>query len=696
LTKISLHKTYQKKLKEQQMLMMNENPLLWEARVGKWKAIPFDKLKNEHFMPTIEWGLKKAKEAVKAIKENNDKPTFENTILALENSSEMLEEATNIFYNLMNCESDDEFKKLAQEIGPMLSQFHNELYTDEILFEKVKNVYQNPKDLNQEEARLLETNYKSFARNGALLNDSAKKRMQEIDMELSQLSPTFSHNVLSSTNAFSLHITDKEELEGLPESALQAAAHLAQQKGYKEGWLFNLQFPSIQPILTYAKNRELRKKISIAYGSRAFRDKFDNQEILKKIAQLRYERAQILGYNTVADYVLEERMAKSPQTVTDFIENLYDVAMPFAKKELEEIKQIAQEDGIDELQSYDFGYYTNLYKKAKFNFDEEELKPYFQMENVIAGVFAIAEKLYDLHFQELKDIPVYHKDVTVYEVTDKSGNDVGLLYIDLFPRDTKRGGAWMTTYLSQGFHHGKILRPHVSIVASLTPSTDKMPSLLRLDEVKTIFHEFGHALHALLSDCAFTSLASPNVYWDFVELPSQIMENWAQEKEGLDVFAKHYQTHEPIPADMVEKIKKIQNFQTGFQTIRQLSYCLLDMAWHAVNPNEIKDAAEYEAKVLKKTRMFPENPHTNLSTAFSHIFAGGYAAGYYSYKWAEVLEADAFELFLQKGIFDKETANSFKNNILAKGNTEHPMNLFVKFRGHEPDPDALLRKAGLK
>lgn len=675
---------------------ISDNPLVWEARIGKWKAIPFDKLSKDHFMPAITESLQRAKISIEAIKNRKDIPTFENTIHALEQSGEMLEEITTIFYNLMNCESDDDFKALAQQIGPMLSQYQNEIMTDETLFQKVQTVQRKQDKLTKEETRLVEKTYKSFVRNGALLSAEAKEKLQEIDKQLSQLTPLFGQNVLNATNAFSLHITNEHELEGIPQSAKQAAAHLARQKGYKEGWLFNLQYPSVQPVLSYAQNRELRKTISIAYGSRAYQDKFDNQEIVKKIAQLRFERAQILGYATVADYTLEERMAKSPKTVTEFIDTLYEVAMPFARKELDEIKAMAGLDGIEELQSYDFAYYSNIYKKEKLDFDEEEIRPYFQMENVIEGLFTIAGKLYKLYFQELKNLPVYHKDVKVYEVKDEKGKYVGLLYIDLFPRDTKRGGAWMTTFLTQGLHHDEIYRPHVSIVANVTPSDGHTPSLLRLDEVTTLFHEFGHALHALLSDCTYTTLASPNVYWDFVELPSQIMENWAQEKEGLDLFARHYQTLEAIPDEIIDKIKKIRNFQTGFQTIRQLNYCLLDMAWHAVNPTDIKDVANYEKKVTEKTRMFPYYPETNSSTSFSHIFAGGYAAGYYSYKWAEVLEADAFELFMQKGIFHEETANSFKENILAKGNTEHPMNLFVKFRGHEPEPDALLRKAGLK
>ena len=678
------------------MSTISNNPLLWKERIGKWAAIPFDKIKKEHFMPALKFGLEEAEKNIEMIRDNSDLPTFENTVLALEQCSPIVDEVSNIYFNLMGCESDDEFKALAQEIGPLLSQLHNKIMMDEKIFKRVSTIYESKGEhsYTKEELRLIETNYKSFVRNGVQLDDESKKRVLEIDMEMAKLSPQYGQNVLGATNAFELLITDKEELEGLPESAMQAAVYRA-KKADKEGWLFNLQFPSIQPILTYAKNRELRKKISLAYGSRAFKDKFDNQEFVKKIAQLRYERASILGYKTLAAYTLEERMAKKPETVHEFIDHLYDAAIPFAKEELKKLKELASEDGIETFESYDFGFYSNLLKMRELQFDQEKIKSYFKMENVVNGLFIVAKKLYGLQFQKNTQLPVYHEDVTVYEVSDEKGNDVGLLYVDLFPRETKRSGAWMTTYLTQGLHHEKIYRPQVSIVANLTPSTDEMPSLLRVDEVKTLFHEFGHALHGLLSDCTYPSLASPNVFWDFVELPSQIMENWAIQKEALDLFAKHYHTDEVIPVELVEKIKKVKNFQAGIQTIRQLGYCLVDMSWHDVNPADISDVGDYEEKVMEKVRLFPKNSDTNLSCSFGHIFGGGYAAGYYSYKWAEVLEADAFELFKQKGIFDKETALSFRDNILSKGNTEHPMDLYVAFRGHQPEPEALLRKAGL-
>lgn len=510
------------------------------------------------------------------------------------------------------------------------------------------------------------------------------------------MSPKISQNLLKSTNAFELHITDEKDLEGLPEGAKEAAAFAAKKKGKDGGWLFNLQIPSVLPIYKYAKNRKLREKMNRAYGARAYNDDFDNREILKKIAQLRQERAELLGYKTHAQYVLEERMAETPETVQEFLERVYSVAFPAAKKEIEEIKKLAKEtDALEDLQSWDSAYYSERLKKITYDYDEEELRPYFKVENVIDGLFKVARKLYNITFKELKDIPVYHTEVKVYEVDDKDGSHLGLLYMDLFPRETKRNGAWMTNFKTQGLSHGKIRRPHVGIVANLTPSTDKKPSLLELSEVQTLFHEFGHALHGLLSDCTYQTLASPNVYWDFVELPSQIMENWTLEKEALDMFAVNYKTSEKMPDELIQKVKKAQNFNKGMANIRQLSFGFLDMAWHANDPRAIEDVAEFEDKVFEKTRLLPKVDGTNQSCSFGHIFAGGYSSGYYSYKWAEVLEADSFELFKEKGIFNQDIADSFRKNILAKGNTAHPMELYMKFRGREPDPDAMLKRDGL-
>ena len=659
-------------------------------------TIPFDKLKVEHFMPAIEQGLKIARENIKTIKDKPASPDFDNTILALQTSGELLDEVTTVYFNLYSAESNDEFKALAQKISPMLAEFQSQVLTDSELFKKVEKVYKEQKDLNTEQKRLVEHYYKQFVRNGANLSPEKKKKLEEIDKELSTLSPQFSQNLLKSINAFELHITDEKDLEGLPEGAKEAAAFAAKKKGKEEGWLFNLQIPSVLPIYKYAKNRKLREKMNRAYGARAYKDDFDNREILKKIAQLRHERAELLGYKTHAQYVLEERMAETPETVQEFLERVYSVAFPAAKKEIEEIQKLAKDtDALEDFQTWDSAYYSEKLKKIRYNYDEEELRPYFKVENVIDGLFKVAAKLYNITFKELKDIPVYHNEVKVFELDDKDGSHLGLLYMDLFPRETKRNGAWMTNFKTQGMAHGKIRRPHVGIVANLTPSTDKKPSLLELSEVQTLFHEFGHALHGLLSDCTYQTLASPNVYWDFVELPSQIMENWTLEKEALDMFAINYKTGEKMPDDLIKKVKKAQNFNKGMANIRQISLGFLDMAWHAQDPRTIEDIAAFEDEIFEKTRLLPKVDGTNQSCSFGHIFAGGYSSGYYSYKWAEVLEADSFELFKEKGIFNQEIADSFRKNILAKGNTAHPMELYVKFRGREPDPDAMLKRDGL-
>ena len=677
------------------MKSQDANPLL-QSYDTPMDTIPFDKLKTEYFMPAVEKGLEVARENIKKIKENTEEPNFDNTVLALETSGELLGDVTTIYFNLYSAESDDEFKALAQKISPMLAEFSTQIHTDTELYKKVEAVYQNQEKLNDEQKRLVEHYYKEFVRNGASLPPEKKKKLEEIDKELSMLSPKFSQNVLKATNAFELHITDEKEIEGLPEGAKEAAAFTAKKKGKDKGWLFTLQAPSVIPVIKYAKNRKLRETISRAFRARAFKDEFDNREILKRIAQLRQERAELLGYDTHAQYVLEERMAETPEIVMEFLERIYSIAYPAAKKEKEELQKLAKEtDNIDELQGWDAAYYSEKLKKIKYDFDEEELRPYFKVENVIDGLFKVAETLYNIKFKQIENIPTYHEEVKVFEVNDKNGSHLGLLYMDLFPRETKRGGAWMTNFKTQGLSHGEVRRPHVGIMANLTPSSDKKPSLLELSEVQTLFHEFGHALHGLLSDCTYTTLASPNVYWDFVELPSQIMENWTLEKEALDMFAKHYKTGERMPDELIKKVKKAENFNKGNANIRQLSFGYLDMAWHAKDPRKIEDVAAYEDEVLEKTQLYPQVEGTNTSCSFGHIFAGGYSSGYYSYKWAEVLEADSFQLFKEKGIFNQEIADSFRKNILSRGNTAHPMELYVKFRGREPDPDAMLKRDGL-
>jgi Zn-dependent oligopeptidase len=678
-------------------MSLTNNPLIDRNKVGKHEAFPFDQFKLEHYLPAFETAVESAKKAIEEIKNSDKEATFDNTILAMSYAEEHLGEVASVFFNLLGAESDNEFKNLAQKVSPMLAQFHSEISLDPVIFEKIKYIYENELEgADKEKKRLIEKTYKSFVKNGALLPEEKKTRLKEISMELSSLSPKFSQNLLNATNAFELHITDEEELVGLPQSAKDAAAHTAKQKGKENGWMFTLQAPSVIPVMTYADNRELRKTITTAFRSRAMEGEFGNQDLLKKIANLRHEKAELLGFKTHAELTLSERMAQTPETVIDFLEKIFDVAMPAAKKETEDLKAFAAEkfDHTD-FKSWDSGYYTNKMKKELFAYEEEELRPYFKLENVIDGIFQIADKLYGLKFEQVNDIPVYHEEVKTFEVTDADNNFVGLLYMDLHPRDTKRGGAWMTTFRGQGQYSDGIKRPHVAIVCNVTPSTDKAPSLLRFSEANTLFHEFGHALHALLSDCQYTDLASPNVYWDFVELPSQIFENWITETEALNLFAKHYETGEIIPAELVEKVKKVRSFMAGSANIRQLTFGVLDMAWHNADPKDNTDVIAFEDKVLEKYTLLPKDIDSCTSTAFAHIFAGGYSAGYYSYKWAEVLDADAFSLFLEKGIFDPETAKSFKDNILSKGNTEEPMDLFVKFRGRKPDPDALLKRDGL-
>ncbi len=659
-------------------------------------TVPFDKISKEDFMPAVEKGLEDAWQNMEKIKNNSDEPNFKNTILAFETSGELLDKVTNTYFNLYGAESDDEFKALAQKISPMLAEFSSKVLMDPELFKRVENIFQDQKGLNSEQKRLVEKFYKQFVRNGALLPPEKKKRLKEINTEISTLGPKYSQNVLKATNAFELHITDEAELEGIPQNAKDAAAFTAKKKEKDGGWLFTLQIPSVMPVLKYASNRELRETISRAFRARAYKGEFDNREILKKIADLRQERAELLGYKTHAEYVLEERMAEKPKTVVDFLERIYSIAYPAAKDEVRELAKLAKElDNIDELNSWDSSYYAEKLKKIKYDFDEEELRPYFKVENAVEGLFKVAEKLYNISFAEVKNIPVYNEDVKVYELKDKDGSHLGLFYVDLFPRETKRSGAWMTNFKTQGYENGKVRKPHVAIVANLTPSTDKNPSLLELNEVKTLFHEFGHALHGLLSDCTYKTLASPNVYWDFVELPSQIMENWVMEKQALDLFARHYKTGEKLPDELIQKVKDAENFNKGMANIRQLSFGFLDMAWHAHDPRKIDDVKAFEDEVNEKTRLYPKVDGGSISCSFAHIFAGGYSSGYYSYKWAEVLEVDSFQLFKKNGIFNQEIADSFRKNILARGNTAHPMELYVKFRGREPDPDAMLKRDGL-
>ena len=678
--------------------MKNTNPLLSKF-AGIDACVPFDQIKLEHYKPALEASIELAKQEVALIKQNNTPPTFANVIEALESVGEQMGLVMSVFGNLEIANGSDEMMKLAPQMYQMSASFSSDISLDAEFFKKIKSVYDQKASLNltPEQTMLLDKTYKSFVRNGALLSPEVKEKVRAIDQELAALSPQFSENVLKATNAFEMVIDKKEDLDGLPESAVEAASQAAEKKGHKGKWLFNLQFPSYLPFVTYAKNRALREKLVRAGSTKAFNDAFDNQSNVKKIVSLRHQRANLLGFKTHADFVLEERMAKNPQTVQSFLDRMSSAGKAAGLRDVEEVRAFAQKtDGLSDLKPWDFPYYSEKLKESKYAFNEEDLRPYFQLEKVVGGVFEHAKRLYGLTFKENSSIPVYHEEVKAYEIfEEKSGKYMGLFYTDFFPRETKKAGAWMTTFRDQGLQGGKICRPHVSIVCNFTKPTATKPSLLTYDEVRTLFHEFGHALHGILADGKYKSLSGTNVFWDFVELPSQIMENWVGEKEGLDVFARHFETNEPIPAELVAKLKKAQKFQSGWMMMRQLQFATLDMTWHSTDPATITDVDQFETKATEATRLIPKLPGSNSSCSFSHIFSGGYSAGYYSYKWAEVLDADAFEYFLEKGIFNSEVAKSFKENILSRGGSEHPMELYKRFRGREPDPNALLRRDGL-
>ncbi len=670
----------------------------------KYNTAPFSKIKNEDFLPAFKKGIELAKAEIDGIVNNPIQPTFENTIEALAFSGDILDRISSIFFNLNSAETSDEMQKIAQEVSPLLSEFGNDIRLNPELFARVKTVYEQREhlNLNPEQTTLLEKKYKSFARNGANLSEDKKNQLREIDKELSKLSLQFGENVLAETHAFELHITDENDLAGLPEGTREAARSLAKSQE-KEGWIFTLDHPSYIPFVTYADNRELRKKMAIAFGARAFQNnEFDNQEIVLKIAKLRFDRAQVLGYKTHSHFVLEERMAETPEKVISFSNDLLAKAKPAAQKEFAQLAAFAKElDGIEQLEKWDGAYYSEKLKQKLFSLDDEILKPYFQLEKVLEGAFTVAQKLYGITFEEIFEIDKYHEDVKTYEVKDEDGQLVAIFYADFFPRKGKRNGAWMTSFKSQYIKKGINERPHISNVCNFTPpivsseKSEAKPSLLTFNEVTTLFHEFGHALHGMLANTTYPSLSGTSVYWDFVELPSQIMENWCYEPEALALFAYHYETGEMIPMELVNKIKESASFQEGIATMRQLSFGLLDMGWHGQDPTNITDIKAFETEQFAATQLYPDVKENAMSTAFSHIFQGGYSSGYYSYKWAEVLDADAFEYFQEKGIFNKEVATKFKENVLSKGGTEHPMILYKRFRGQEPKPEALLRRAGL-
>ena len=674
-------------------MQSENNPLLIPFDLA-----PFRQIKNEHFLPAFKQLINETKAEIDAIVDNVYAPSFENTIEALEYSGHQLDRVSSIFFNLNSAETNPELQKLAQEISPLLSEFGNDITLNEKLFQRIKTVYESREslNLNKEKSMLLDNKFKSFSRNGANLNDSEKEKLRAIDAELSTLKLKFGENVLAETNNYELHLTNEQDLDGLPEGEKEAAASLAKEKG-KDGWLITLAYPSYIPFMKYATNRELRKTIALAAGSQCFKkDEYNNEEIVLKLAKLRFERANLLGYKTHSDFVLEERMAGSAEKVTSFLNDMLEKALPFAKKEITELEAFAKElDGIDRLEKWDSAYYSEKLKTKLFNLDDEKLKPYFQLDKVLDGAFQVANRLFGLTFNQVNNIDVYHQDVKTYEVYDEDKNLKAIFYADFHPREGKRNGAWMTSFKGQMIKDGKNERPHISNVCNFTKPTPSKPSLLTFNEVTTLFHEFGHGLHGVLANTTFPSLSGTSVYWDFVELPSQVLENWCFEKECLDLFAKHYETGENIPIEFINKIKESANFLEGIATVRQLSFGLLDMSWHGVDPNTITSVKENELKAFEKTSLYPDVKENCMSVSFSHIFPGGYSSGYYSYKWAEVLDADAFELFQERGIFDRITGKSFEENVLSKGGTEHPMELYKKFRGAEPKPEALLKRAGL-
>ena len=674
-----------------------ENPLLKESS-APFGAPEFDKIKNEHYLPAFEAGIAEAKAEIDAIVANQEEPTFENTIEAMEISGQTLNNVAGIFYNLMEADTNDEMQQIAEQISPMLTEYSMYVSLNADLFKRVKTVYEkrNELGLDPDQMKLLEDNYKGFVRGGANLSDEDKELYSKWSEELSLITLQFSKNVLAATNAYVLNITDSTQLGGLPEFVKTMAAETAAEKGL-EGWAFTLDAPSYGPFLKYSTERELRRQVWTAYNTRAIGGEYDNTEIVKKIVDLRIKIANILGYETYADYALEERMAKTRTTVNDFIKNLLEPSMAYAKKDVADVYAYAKKNGFEdsELKSWDFSYWSEKYQQAEYSLSAEELKPYFQLESCIDAVLGLATRLYGITFRELDNVPVYHEDVKVYEVNDADGRHLALFYADFFPRASKRGGAWMTEFRGQSIINGVERRPFISTVMNFTKPTADAPALITHDELVTFLHEFGHALHGIFAEGRYGSLTGTNVSRDFVELPSQIMENWAFEPEYLNSFAKHYQTGEPIPAELIEKVVAAKNYLAGYAQVRQLHFGYLDMAWHSLTELPSENAVDFEQKVLAPYAVMPSVEGSAFSTSFSHIFSGGYSAGYYSYKWAEVLEADAFSLFKEKGIFNTEVSHSFRENILSKGGSEDADVIYRNFRGHDPQPEALMKKLGL-
>jgi peptidyl-dipeptidase Dcp len=673
------------------------NPLLALSPLRN-HAPRFDLIREEHYKPAILAAIEEARENVSKIILSQDAPTFENTIEALETASETLGNVAGIFYNQLTAAGTDGLQALSEEIGPVQANFSSDVILNPDLFKRVKEVHDqmDTLPLTTEQKTLLDDTYKGFVRGGALLDDDKKAELRKINEDMSTLGPVFSNNVKKSSELFEMLLDDEADLAGLPESAIEGATHEAEERGHKGKWLFTLDFPSFGPFMSFSSRRDLREKVWKAFNARAYGDQYDNTETLLKIVQLRHRRAQLLGYKTHADFVLERRMAETPEKVMTFLSDLKTRYRAGALKDLEELKTLAKEDSIDDVLPWDVGYYSEKLQHRKFEFSSEDLRPYFPLDKVLDGTFAHFSKLFGLTFTKAPDYPVWHPDVAAYDVTDKdSGAFVGTLYADFYPRSGKKPGAWMTSYREQGLFHGKVERPVTAIVCNFTKPMKDKPSLLTHDEVLTLFHEMGHATHGLLAQGRYTSLSGTNVMWDFVELPSQLQENWLYELETLNSFAAHYQTGEKIPADLIEKLRAGKNFMSAWTGLRQMGYSILDMEWHTRNPDEIgSDLIAFEDNVMKDTMLFPRFGGP-VSLSFNHIFAGGYSAGYYSYKWAEVLDADAFEAFLEHGLYNSEIAHRYRREILEKGGSEPPMILYKRFRGREPDPNALLRREGL-
>lgn len=675
-----------------------DNPFFEEWNTAH-QTPPFSRIELKHYEPAFLKGIEEGKKDIDAIVNNSEEPNFENTIVALDNAGELLDRVAGVFYNLTSSNTSEEMQALAQKISPLMSDYSSYINLNEKLFTRIKAVYDKKEslDLNPEQTTLLEDSYKGFVLSGANLVGKDRERYKEISKELSKLSLKFEENELKETNAFKLIIKDKNELAGLPESALEAAA-LAAKQAKEEGYLFNLQYPSYGPVMKYAENRDLREKLYKARASIAFKNnEFNNTEIIRQITSLRLEKANLLGFNSYADYVLANRMAENADNVNSFLKDLLEASHKYTLNDIKEVEEFARKNGFKgkTLQKWDTGFYSQKLKEAKYELDDELVKQYFPLEKVQEGVFGLAKTLYGITFKEVNNIDKYHEDVKTYEVFDENGEFLAVFYTDFFPRESKQSGAWMNAYRDQKIVNGKETRPIITIVTNFTKPTETKPSLLNIGEVRTFLHEFGHALHGILTKCTYSSISGTSVMRDFVELPSQIHENWALEKEWLDTFAAHYNTGEKLPAELIEKIKKADNFLVAYGNDRQVSFAMIDMAYHSITKPIKGEIIDFENKTFEPTNVLPYVDGTCFSTAFGHIFGGGYAAGYYSYKWAEVLDADAFDEFKKNGIFDKATANSFRKNILEKGGSEHPMKLYLRFRGHKPTSEALLKRMDL-